>query len=324
MAVMTRRLQFFNGTNLVQEDEARLAAFGDYSTNGRRAHVPLANIYTSYIVQVGIGIPTTIYNLIVDTGSAITWVGASTRYEPTSTSFNTRQPMGQTYGGYSHGMLWTDTTTFVDGLTIKRMPIGVASTSHGISADDTTLGTLQNSPRETIQTVTDLLYIQGIISQPLVGIFFYFGEIDPTMRISNVAYTPITTTRLSARYWGINQRITYGSTEILSSTAGVVDCGSTFFWIASGYGALQALKFHIGGETYSLIPNAQILPRSLITKSRDDADVIHLVVEQIDRPTGAGLDFLNSYVCASTLCSIAATPAAMVWLCWEQLAYAGN
>ncbi|KAG2363691.1 hypothetical protein BDR07DRAFT_1187628, partial [Suillus spraguei] len=94
----------------------------------------LTNTYNGYNVQVGIGSPATIYNLIVDTGSAITWVGASTRYEPTSTSFNTRQPMGHGSTSFA-GMLWTDTTTFVDGLTIKRMPIGVASTSHGISAD---------------------------------------------------------------------------------------------------------------------------------------------------------------------------------------------
>ncbi|KAG2352368.1 aspartic peptidase domain-containing protein, partial [Suillus spraguei] len=165
----------------------------------------------------------------------------------------------------------------------------------GIGPAITTLGTLRNSPEETIQTVTDLLYSRGIISHPLVGIFFpsttdtdddgelSFGETDPAMYIRNIAYTPTTATGPSARYWGIYQSITYGSKEILRFTAGIVDCGSTFLWIASDaydsyqtatgadwdpatslltitldqYNALQNLDFHIGHNTYSFTRNAQ-------------------------------------------------------------------
>ncbi|KAG2363226.1 hypothetical protein BDR07DRAFT_1608977 [Suillus spraguei] len=98
---MTRSLKFSNDTNLVQQDEARLAAFRDYSTNGRRAHVPLINAYNGYIVSVGIGAPPTIYNLVVDAATANTRVGARTQYAPTSSSSNIKQPVGQAYGSAS-------------------------------------------------------------------------------------------------------------------------------------------------------------------------------------------------------------------------------
>jgi hypothetical protein len=39
---------------------------------------------------------------------------------------------------------------------------------------------------------------------------------------------------LAANYWGINESITYGSTTILSETAGIVDTGTTLILIASG------------------------------------------------------------------------------------------
>ncbi|KAG2367543.1 family A1 protease [Suillus spraguei] len=355
---MARRLKFSNGTKLVQQDEARLAAFKDYSTNGRCAHLPLANDYLNYIVSVGIGDPPqSVNNLIVDTGSANTWVGASTRYTPTRTSFNTRQPVGQTYGSASFtGMLWTDTITFADGLALTRMPIGVASTSWGIIGADgilgigpasMTLGSLRNSPEEPIQTVTDLLYSRGIISHPLVGLFFQpsttdadddgelsFGETNPAMYIRNIAYTPTTATGPSARYWGINQSITYGSKEILSLTAGIVDCGSTFLWIASDaydsyqtatgadwdpatslltitldqYGALQNLDFHIDHNTYSLTRNAQIWPRSLNYKIYGDDGAIYLVVKR----SSSGLDFVNGYVFLQRFYNVLDTSSSLV------------
>ncbi|KAG2365517.1 acid protease, partial [Suillus spraguei] len=344
---MTRRLKFSNGTNLMQQDEARLAAFRDYSTNGKRAHVILENDYYSYIVSVGIGDPPTSCKLVVDSGSAITWVGADRRYAPTKSSFNTKQPLEQSYGqgsAFLAGMLWTDTVTFGGGLTMTRMPIGVPSTSRGIIEADgilgigptsMTLGKLQNSPEEAIQTVTDLLYNRGKISQHLVGIFFQpsskdeedygelsFGEIDHDMYTGNIAYTPVTTTGPSARYWGIKQRITYGTMDILESTTGIVDCGSTLISIASDayekyqaatgadldpgnkfltitpdkYDALQPLNFHIGEEIYSLTPNAQIWPRSLNDQIDGAEGAIYLVVKSIGRPTGSGHDFTNGYV----------------------------
>ncbi|KAG2065337.1 hypothetical protein BDR04DRAFT_1161527 [Suillus decipiens] len=87
---LTRRL---NGTiNLVQHDhdEARMAAFRD----GRRVgSIPVTNTYDLiYTTAVGID------NLIVNSGSSVTWVGATTPYVETGTSISTKQPVVGSYG----------------------------------------------------------------------------------------------------------------------------------------------------------------------------------------------------------------------------------
>lgn len=48
-----------------------------------------------------------------------------------------------------------------------------------------------------------------------------------------LAYTPLTTTSPASEYWGINESITYGTTSILASTAGIVDTGTTLILIAT-------------------------------------------------------------------------------------------
>ncbi|KAG2363427.1 hypothetical protein BDR07DRAFT_1471318 [Suillus spraguei] len=340
---MTRRLKFFNGTvDLLQHDEARVAAFRD-STDGQRVDVPVVSDKYGYTVAVGIGEPPTTYYLIVDSGSANTWVGAGIMYVPTDTSVNTEEPVRKRYtSGSFSGMLWRDTVTLGDELTITKMYIGVASTSQGIANDgilgigpaELTRGSLQKLPKDTIPTITDYLYGRDLIRLHIVSISFQpatlgtddgvltFGGTDPTMYIGNIEYTPITTTTRSSSYWGIDQMITYGTTEILRSTAGIVDCGTTLLYIATDayeryqgatgadvsqvngllqitptqYSALNNLNFHIGGKIYSLIPDAQIWPRSLNNKIRGADGDIYLVVVDIGTPTGRGYDFLNGYV----------------------------
>ncbi|KAG2354058.1 aspartic peptidase domain-containing protein [Suillus spraguei] len=249
---MTRRLKFSNSTNLVQHDEARVAALRDYSTHGRRYHIDLQNSDSVYVVSVGIGNPSINYHLIVDTSSAVTWVGASTRYMPTTTSFNTEQPIRKDYGTIAFvGTLWTDAVTLLNGLTVTSVPIGVSNPRGfvhdgilGIGPVGLTRGTLPNSLRDTFPTITDRLYTQHAI-QPLIGIFFRptaldrnddgqlsFGQVDSTMYIDNVGFTGITHTPRSSHYWGFDQRITYGAEPILDQTAGILDSGLTFIAIS--------------------------------------------------------------------------------------------
>ncbi|KAG2365294.1 aspartic peptidase domain-containing protein [Suillus spraguei] len=342
---MTRRLKSSNSTNLVQHDEARAAAFRDNIRRGQPTNVFLESDFFADIVSVDIGIPPTTYDLIVDTGSAVTWVGANHHYVATHTSVNTRQPVAVTYSSASFdGILYNDTVA-LNGSQAIEMPIGVASVSHGINFDGIlgigpaglTIGTLKNSPKDTFPTVTDFLHAKGAISQPLVGIFFQlstlegessgelsFGETNPAMYIGDITYTPITTTAPASNYWGIDQSITYGptGTMILSSTAGIIDSGFTFISIASDaydryrvatggtldtatnlltitpgkYGALHNLDFHIGKETYSLTPNAQIWPRSINAAINGADNAIYLVVKSLGTPTGQGIDFHNGYV----------------------------
>ncbi|KAG2355724.1 family A1 protease [Suillus spraguei] len=344
---MTRRLAFSNVTDLLRHDEALIAALTEYSTHDRRDYVHLTSFHFGYTVTVGIGNPTRIYNLIVDSASAITWVGARTRYA-SDTGFNTGAPVAVNYGyGSFQGTIFKDSITFgTDELSIDGMPFGVASTSVGFDFDGVlgigpmglTRGTI-NRPNVILPTVTDYLFHQQSIRQPVVGIFFQpfgtnavrygygeisFGGANRWRHLGRIKYIDITATPRSSRYWGINQRITYGDVEILRNTAGIVHCGCTFLYLASDayerykivtggtlnpangllqisrgqYNALRGLDFHIGENTYKLVRNAQVWPRLLnyrLHGGGGDNDIF-LIVKGLASPTGLGLDFVNGYV----------------------------
>lgn len=123
---------------------------------------------------------------------------------------------------------------------------------------DAHIGTLFPATTSTVPTVTDNLFKQGLIPANQVGIYFapttqqsvqngeltygtfilaHFpasrsqrrsGGADSSKYTGSISYTPVTTTSPASRYWGINQSIRYGSsTNILSTTAGIVDTGSS-------------------------------------------------------------------------------------------------
>ncbi|KAG2363287.1 aspartic peptidase domain-containing protein [Suillus spraguei] len=344
---MTRRLTFSNVTDILRDDEARMAAFREYSTIGPRAgvDVPLSNIGTGYTVAVNVGNPPITYNLIVDSSSSITWVGARNPYV-SSTGVNTGEPVEVNYlQGINTGELvevnyLRDSLTFTNGLSITEMPIAVASTPLGfdgllgIGPQMSSLGALQNQNlrEDTIPSVTDYLYMNNAIRQGVVSIFFQpvvrgvvnhgqltFGGTDPAYS-DKLKYTPVTPIPPLSRYWGINQRIIYGNTEIMPYTTGIVDCSCIFLYIApdayerykdatggivnpangllqistTKYNALRVLKFHIGLEVYKLNSNAQIWPRSLNYMVNGYDDDIFLVVRSLD--TGVRHAFIIGYV----------------------------
>ncbi|KAG2071276.1 acid protease [Suillus decipiens] len=344
---LTSRLHFPNGTNnLLERDRARVKAHRDPSMREQRlADFPLRNDKMGYSLAVGIGNPPTTYNLLIDSGSANTWVHASA-YVETSTSFCTGQPVAVTYmtGSFS-GIECLDYVTVGSGLTAVLQSIGVAEESKdfedvdgiiGIGPVGLTLGTLRELPTEPIPTVTDSLFGQGIISENVLGIFFQpyvglpleatgqitFGGTDSTKYNGNIVYTPITDIRGEQNFWGISSRITYGNKEILTSTVGIVDSGCTFILIARDayvkyrletgakydpvttfltiskkqYGVLRNLNFHIGEQTYSLTPNAQIWPRSINSKIGGKKGSIYLVVCDLGTYSLEEDDFSLGYV----------------------------
>ncbi|KAI6007643.1 acid protease [Pisolithus orientalis] len=212
---------------------------------------------------------------------------------------------------------------------------------------DLTQGTISNV--DTVPTVVDNLYSQGMISSAVLGIYFApasdsnsgkltFGGYDPSVITSTVHYTPITDTSSSNLFWGYNQSITYGGKTILPNSAGTVDTGTTLILIAtdafqtyqsatggvmdnatgllritpSQYNNLQTLSFHIGTQTYDLIPNAQIWPRSLNYAIGGSSGSIYLVVNDIGYPSGSGMDFTNGYTFLERYYSIYDTTNARV------------
>ncbi|KAG2120499.1 aspartic peptidase domain-containing protein [Suillus discolor] len=280
---IARRLSALNGTiNLLEQDRARVAALrlkGQNLKHGSRG-VPIANVATGYYIAVGIGTPPTTYDLIVDTGTSDTWIGAKKAYTRTSTSINTEEPMKVIYGSgsaYFDGFEYIDNFTFSSGLTISQQSFGVALDTSGTfgGADgilglgpvDLTAGTLTDEPTTTIPTVTDNLHSQGIIHREVVSISF--EPITEVMEVVNgeltfggtvrnkhgpITYNPITTTSPASMYWGIDQSISYGNTTILSSTAGIVDVDTTYIYIASdAYDQYQSLTGSTTDATTGLL-----------------------------------------------------------------------
>ncbi|KAF8577516.1 aspartic proteinase [Ramaria rubella] len=332
---------------LINRDRARFQALyarGQAKSRGQdlvNVPVPVTDAASLYTADVGVGAST--YTLIVDTGSSNTWVGAQSPYAPGPNSIKTGEEVAVSYGsGSFQGEEFTDDVT-IGSTTITGQSIGAANSSTGFNGFDGILGlgpndltTVTTPSGEVIPTVTDNLVSQGLVSAALVGVSFVpsttkgdqngelaFGAPDTSKFTGEISFVPITTTSPASYYWGIDQSITYGSSEsaipILSSTAGFVDTGTTLLYIASdafeayqqatgatvdqatglltieSADSLQSLFFNVGNTTFEFTANAQIWPQALNAQLGDANDTIYLVVNNIGTPTGSGVDFINGF-----------------------------
>ncbi|KAI0050951.1 aspartic peptidase A1 [Auriscalpium vulgare] len=352
-----KQLNITGALDLVHKDQARAQALRTHgsakadarvqglSANTAVTSVGVTNVATVYVASVGVGSPATSYSLLIDTGSSNTWLGATKAYVKTSTSTKTSDSVSVRYGsGSFSGTEYTDTVTLGSGLTITNQSIGVASRSSGftgfdgilgIGPTDLTLKTLSPDATSLIPTVTDNLASQGTIPTDLVAVSFEpttstsvtngeltFGGTDASKFTGSVTYIGLTGTTPASEYWGIDQSISYGSgTTILSSTAGIVDTGTTLILIATDaftryktatgavldnttgllritsaqYSNLKSLFFTTGSTTFELTANAQLWPRSLNSYIGGSSSNIYLVVNDLGSPSGEGLDFINGY-----------------------------
>ncbi|KAM5546168.1 hypothetical protein V8D89_000294 [Ganoderma adspersum] len=264
---IARRFNSTGAANIIKADQARVKMLKARAQAAKVAavdttagkilgiNVPVTNQAFMYTASVGVGTPPTSYELIVDTGSSNTWVGAGTPYVNTSSSVDTGADVQVSYGsGFVIGEEYTDTVT-IGKLVIKNQGIGVAEFSSGFSGVDGILGLGPvgltegtTSSGGEVPTIVDNAFAQGLIHAKVVGISFEpttqesvtngeltFGGVDHRKFTGPIKYVPITSTSPASGYVGIDQSITYGSsgTTILSSTAGITDTGTTLVLIAS-------------------------------------------------------------------------------------------
>jgi hypothetical protein len=108
------------------------------------------------------------------------------------------------------------------------------------SLGPTDLSASSLSGGKTAPTVMDNLYKSGAILEHVLGVFFqptsksndmsksgelFFGGVDSSKTSTPVAYVSVTKTSPASEFWGIDQSITYGTSKILSSKAGIFDTG---------------------------------------------------------------------------------------------------
>ncbi|KAJ7107809.1 aspartic peptidase A1 [Mycena epipterygia] len=256
---ISRRFHFNSTRRLVDRDVARVnhmraRAAAKHAGRAVASSSPIDNQAVYYLAAVGIGSPPTTYQLIVDTGSANTWIGATQPYVRTPTSISTGQRAAVDYEcGSSGSNEVLDTVTISPVLVIHNQSIGVATSSSGfegvdgilgVGPVDLTEGTLSPDTTTLIPTVTDNLFSQGTIPLHLIGISFEpttvdeiengeitWGGTDSSKFTGAINFTCVSP---RSKYWGINQSIRYGtSTTILASTAGIVDTGTTLLLLAS-------------------------------------------------------------------------------------------
>ncbi|KAG1901296.1 acid protease [Suillus fuscotomentosus] len=314
-----------------------------YGSTGTDSSIDVTDSGVTYTTQVGVGSPATDYTLLIDTGSSNTWIGADLPYEPTSTSYDTGNTINVSYGsGGMFGEEYTDTVTLGPDLVIQNQGIGVASYAEGfedvdgilgVGPADLTQGTVSNTTE--VPTVTDNLYAQGTISSNSLGISYEpsstanvsngeltFGGTDITKFTGTLNTVALTTTSPASLYWGIDQSVSYGTSQtILNTTAGIVDTGTTLLLLATEafqayqqatgavedsttglltitsqqYAELQSLYFNIGGVTYEFTPNAQIWPRGLNSILGGEEGQIYLIASDLGSSVGSGLDFINGF-----------------------------
>jgi len=230
---------------------------GDWSSAPAAGQsIDVTDAGVTYTMSVGVGSPPTQYDLLIDTGSSNTFIGAQKKYVPTSTSKSTGNTVKVSYGsGSFSGTEYTDTVTLGSNLVIENQSIGVASTAQdfndvdgilGIGPVDLTEGTVSNTT--TVPTVTDNLFAQGTIKENSIGISYVpttsatsaangeltFGGTDSNNYTGDINYVPITSKTPASKYWGVDQDLTYGdSTPLLQGSAGIVDTGTTLLLIAT-------------------------------------------------------------------------------------------
>ncbi|KAF8555831.1 acid protease [Imleria badia] len=328
-------------------DRARATHLKSRTVSGpTQVNVPATNIAVSYTTRVGIGHPPTYYNLIVDTGSSNTFCGLGTPFNQTSTSIPTGDFVYVPYGGpaWFFGREYLDQVTFAPSLVITNQSIGAALYFGEFGSVDGILGVgptgLTNTTltppdyHENIPTVIDNLMSQGLIKNKVLGVYFApstnlndtngvltYGGVDSTLYEGELTYVPVTETYPASRYWGINITLsTYGThTVIPTSTAGIVDTGTTlvllaadFFEVylnaipgaqldpvtdlieipASSISSMQPLNFTIGDREFTLDVAAQLIPTEENTELGLDPSKQYGVVSSSNTTSGMGLDFV--------------------------------
>ncbi|KAH8984538.1 aspartic peptidase domain-containing protein [Lactarius hatsudake] len=261
---------------------------------------------------------TRLHNLLVDTGCTNIWIGGGKSYVRTSSSVS--------LSGTVVREEFSDIVTLGPSLVFGAS-IGVASASSdgfdgilGLGPPDLTTGPLLSKelfPADLVSVSFEPTTNTSVTNGELT-----FGGTDSTKFTGTITFIPGTTTSPASEFWGINESIRYGaSTTILSTTAGIVDTGTTLVLIATDafnryktatgavldgttgllkltstqFSNLQSLFFTAGGTSFELTANAQIWPRSLNTFIGGTTGSIYLVVNDIGSPTGSGLDFINGY-----------------------------
>ncbi|KAI0768263.1 acid protease [Trametes elegans] len=290
---MAKRLNLTGTSTLLAHDQARvrnLRARANAQSSGLSlsanaiGKIDAENELVDYVVRVQVGDPSTVFNLLVDTGSSNTWVGAGTPFVKSRSTQATKDAVSVVYGSGEFSGAWKQFLDRIDlgsGLIVNGQSIGVADQSQGFEGVDgvlgigpsgLTIGSLSPDTKTAIPTVTDNLFAQGKLSANQVSVSFQptnqdnnfngelaFGGIDNSKFIGNINFAPITGKAPASGFFGIDASIRYGAnTNILNPTSGIIDTGTTLVLIADD--ALQRYQAATGAVFDDVVGLLRITP----------------------------------------------------------------
>ncbi|KAG6334066.1 hypothetical protein ID866_5016 [Astraeus odoratus] len=193
------------------------------------------------------------YDVIVDTGSPLTWVGAGPKNPyiqghsgwPTGQELRIVYAAGEFEGrGYIDSII-LETRAGSEPLTINSQFMGSATLVTNFPAlIDGILGLGRNVESwmrgpdgNLISTIFESLYTQGAIKYAAFGIYFIplndkgvgeitFGYCNEAVITSALSYAPITSVPPASSMWGIYGAFMYDGRTILNPTSGIIDTGA--------------------------------------------------------------------------------------------------
>ncbi|KAG6330536.1 hypothetical protein ID866_8553 [Astraeus odoratus] len=244
--------------------------------------------YCAYLVTSS----TSAFQVVIDSGSAYTWVGAMQHnpYVQGPASVATGAHTEISYGSHPENSMTFVGETYNDtiglgALIIHSQGIGVPTEVRNfpdgidgvLGLGPTRLSVTVASDGMLTPTVFDNLYSQGVISAPLLGFFFSpglegssgllsFGQVQDSVLTSNVNYVPVSTRFPASYYWSVDADMMYGHTVLFAIETGVVDCGAPMISIPDY--AFSAYASATGGTLH---------PSGLLTITQDQYNNLQML-----------------------------------------------
>ncbi|KAH7339974.1 aspartic peptidase domain-containing protein [Rhizoctonia solani] len=323
------------GSTLVDRDRARFQALFTRQSHEKRVEsVGLKNTAVHYTLNVGFGSPPTYYELLIDTGSAYTWLGAAKKYVETKTSFKqANQSFYVAYGsGSAVGAHYKDLVTLSPSLSITNKSFGVASSTNGVDGSfdgilglgPAALGKNVVTPNngKPVPTIMDALVAQKKIERNVFGVSFAptasrsvvngeltFGGTNAQKYTGKLNWVGTTKQEPWNQYWGFEQSIKYGNETLQPSSAGVVDTGTTLIYITPK--AFKAYSDALPGSKIDQSTKLLEIPKESASKMKSlffvingvsydmggKADAYYSVISALsDFEADTGSNFINGYV----------------------------
>ncbi|KAG9219673.1 hypothetical protein CCMSSC00406_0006005 [Pleurotus cornucopiae] len=358
---LTKSYHSTNGGSIAKADQTRATHLRKQALRPteKRASgpAPASNRVVLYTANLTVG---DVHNvtLLIDTGSSTT--------SCTGQKCTIRNPTGQSellvYGSAQFFGQETVQNVEFGQYKVENQSVAIGTLDHGLAPFDGILGlgpTDLNEDtrllnRSAVSTFADNLVSEGRIERNVVGIYYSptvkggedngqitFGTIDRSKCSGELKYVPITDSSPANKYWGIDASATYNNAPLLSSTAGIVDTGTSLILLstdafkrymeatnatkddvtgllsipASSYGQLHSLNFKIGGFTFEMTPDSQVWPRSLNACIGGRNDTMYLIIGDMGTVGGSGLDFILGYTFLERFYSIYDASQKQIGLC---------